>query len=46
MDIVELAITLKKCEEIKTVLKSGQAFGSIEEFKVLINLWLEKKQLK
>jgi hypothetical protein len=46
MDIVELAITMNKCEEIKTVLKSGQAFSSIEEFKVLMNLRLEKEELK
>ena len=42
MDVVELAITMNKCEEIKTVLKSGQAFRSIEEFKALMNLWLEE----
>jgi len=46
MNIVELAITLNKCEKIKTVLKSGQGFSSFEEFKVLMNLWLEKEQLK
>jgi len=42
MDIVELAITLNKCEEIKTILKSEQTFSNIEEFKVLMNLQLEK----
>ena len=42
MNIVELAITLNKCEEIKAVLKSGQAFNNIEEFKALMNLWLEE----
>jgi len=42
MNIVELAITLNKCEEIKAVLKSRQTFSSFEEFKSLMNLWLEE----
>ena len=42
MDIVELAIAMNKCEEIKTVLKSGQAFSNIEEFKELMDLRLEE----
>ena len=33
MEIVELAITLNRCEEIKAVLKSNLIFDNIEEFK-------------
>jgi hypothetical protein len=43
MDIVEVAIALNKCEEIKTVLKSEQHFTNIKEFKGLLNLQLKKK---
>ena len=38
MDIVELAITLNKCEEIKKVLKANLSFSTIEEFKDLVTL--------
>ena len=38
MDIVELAITLNKCEEIKTILKSNLVFTNIKEFKELLDL--------
>jgi hypothetical protein len=40
MEIVELAITLKKCEEIKAVLKSDLTFVSIADFKELLKLQL------
>jgi hypothetical protein len=33
MEVVELAITLNRCEEIKAVLKSNLIFNNIEEFK-------------
>jgi hypothetical protein len=46
MGIVELAITLNRCEEIKTILKLEQNFTNIEEFRDLLNLQLEKEQLK
>jgi hypothetical protein len=32
MDVVELAINMNKCEEIKTVLKSELPFTNISEF--------------
>jgi hypothetical protein len=38
MDIVELTITLNRCEEIKTILKSNLPFTNIEEFKELLDL--------
>ena len=43
MDIVELAITLKKCEQIKTILKSNLTFANIQEFKELLDLQLQKE---
>jgi hypothetical protein len=43
MDIVELAITLNRCEEIKNVLKSEHNFANIKEFKDLLNFQLEKE---
>ena len=46
MDIVELAITLNRCEEIKIVLKSNLIFSTIEEFKELLQLQLQKEELK
>jgi len=46
MDIVELAITLNKCEEMKTILKSNLVFANIKEFKELLDLQLQKKKLK
>jgi orotate phosphoribosyltransferase len=46
MEIVELAITLNRCEEIKAVLKSNLPFSSIHEFKELLNLQSQKEELK
>jgi hypothetical protein len=46
MEIVELAITLNRCEEIKAVLKSNLSFSSIHEFKELLDLQLQKEDLK
>jgi hypothetical protein len=46
MDIVELAITLNRCEEIKVVLKSNVPFTNIKEFKELLDLQLQKEELK
>jgi hypothetical protein len=38
MDIVELALSINRCEEIKTVLQSQIPFDNIEEFKDLLKL--------
>ena len=38
MDIVEVAINMSRCEEIKAVLKSNLSFTNINEFKELLNL--------
>jgi len=46
MDIVELALTMKKCEELKAVLVSQQSFATFEEFKQLLALKAEKEELK
>jgi hypothetical protein len=38
MDVVELAITLNRCEEIKTIFKLEQNFTNIKEFRSLLDL--------
>lgn len=46
MNIVELAMELKKCEDIKTVLESKTQFSTFIEFKSIFGLQQEKNALK
>ena len=46
MDIVELALAVNACGEIKMLLKSEQKFVTIQQFKDLLKLQLEKEELK
>jgi hypothetical protein len=45
MDIVKLALKLKRCEEVKIAVQQ-QRTNSIEEFQKLLELVVEKEQLK
>jgi hypothetical protein len=38
MEIVELSITINRCEEIKSILKSDLSFTNIKEFNALLDL--------
>ena len=46
MDIVEIALKLNRCEEIKALLGSSQTFSNIQEFQALLNFKLEKEQFR
>ena len=46
MDIVEFAIKINRCEEIKTILRNNQHFENIQHLEDLVKLQIEKDELK